>query len=137
MNEAQARAVEQMREVLAGTPGLEFKPSGEDNERYGWIEAVLRRILRRLVRTAGSVAQHSVLQRIINHCGKPLRPRFQDQPIKLRWNFSVCIFQTLRSRALQGFRQCALQAWALSGICQQVFSNNARDGRRQVLAPVG
>lgn len=44
MNEAQVRTVEQMREVLSGTQALKFTPSGDDTRRYGWIEAVLRRI---------------------------------------------------------------------------------------------
>ncbi|MBS0398482.1 MAG: hypothetical protein JSR95_07375 [Proteobacteria bacterium] len=44
MNEAQVRTVEQVREVLSGIQGLEFRPSGDDARRYGWIGAVLKRV---------------------------------------------------------------------------------------------
>lgn len=44
MNEAQVRSVEQMLQVLAGTQALEFRRAGDDQERYAWIGAVLRRI---------------------------------------------------------------------------------------------
>lgn len=44
MNEAQVRSVEQMLQVLAGTQALEFRQAGDDQERYAWIGAVLRRI---------------------------------------------------------------------------------------------
>ena len=44
MNEAQIRSVEQMLQVLAGTQALEFRQAGDDQDRYAWIGAVLRRI---------------------------------------------------------------------------------------------
>src|SRR5271165_3957741 len=47
MNEAQVRTVEQMREVLSGTQALQFEPLGEDAARYGWIGAVLKRLVYR------------------------------------------------------------------------------------------
>ena len=51
MNEAQIRTVEQVRQVLAGTQELQFRATQDDAERYGWIEAVLRRLgYRQLVR---------------------------------------------------------------------------------------
>jgi transposase InsO family protein len=44
MNEAQVRTVEQVRQVLEGTQALEFQRCQDDDEqRYAWIEAVLRR----------------------------------------------------------------------------------------------
>ena len=43
MNEAQVRTVEQVRQVLEGTQALEFRHADDDQGRYGWIEAVLRR----------------------------------------------------------------------------------------------
>jgi hypothetical protein len=44
MNEAQVRTVEQVRQVLEGTQALEFERAQDDDEqRYAWIEAVLRR----------------------------------------------------------------------------------------------
>jgi transposase InsO family protein len=51
MNEAQVRTLEQVRQVVAGTEALQFKAAQDDSERYGWIEAVLRRLdYRRLKR---------------------------------------------------------------------------------------
>ena len=52
MNEAQVRTVEQMREVLSGVQALEFRPAGEDAERYGWIGAVLKRVSYRQLKRA-------------------------------------------------------------------------------------
>lgn len=43
MNEAQVRTVEQVRQVLEGTQALEFGRAEDDEGRYGWIDAVLRR----------------------------------------------------------------------------------------------
>jgi transposase InsO family protein len=44
MNEAQVRTLEQVRQVLQGTQSLEFRRAEDDQGRYGWIEAVLRRL---------------------------------------------------------------------------------------------
>lgn len=44
MDEAQVRTVEQVRQVLAGTQELQFRAAQDDEGRYGWIEAVLRRL---------------------------------------------------------------------------------------------
>jgi len=43
MNEAQVRTLEQVRQVLEGTQALEFRRAEDDQERYSWIESVLRR----------------------------------------------------------------------------------------------
>ena len=43
MNEAQVRTLEQVRQVLEGTQSLEFRRAEDDQERYAWIESVLRR----------------------------------------------------------------------------------------------
>ena len=43
MNEAQVRTLEQVRQVLEGTQALEFRRGEDDEGRYGWIDAVLRR----------------------------------------------------------------------------------------------
>lgn len=43
MNEAQVRTVEQVRQVLAETQELQFRAAQNDEERYGWVEAVLGR----------------------------------------------------------------------------------------------
>lgn len=50
-NEAQGRTVEQVREVLAGTQQLQLQPTQDDAERYGWIDAVLRRLAYRQLRS--------------------------------------------------------------------------------------
>jgi transposase InsO family protein len=44
MNEAQVRTLEQVRQVVAGTQALEFRPAQDDEVRYAWIEQVLRRL---------------------------------------------------------------------------------------------
>jgi len=44
MNEAQVRTVEQVRQVLQGTQVLQFRAAQDDEGRYGWIDAVLRRL---------------------------------------------------------------------------------------------
>ncbi|MEO8924644.1 MAG: integrase, partial [Caldimonas sp.] len=43
MDEAQVRTLEQVRQVLEGTQALEFRRAEDDEGRYGWIAAVLRR----------------------------------------------------------------------------------------------
>jgi len=47
MNEAQVRTLDQVREVVAGTQALEFRPGGDDAARYAWIGSVLRRFAHR------------------------------------------------------------------------------------------
>lgn len=44
MNEAQVCTVEQVRQVLEGTQALQFRGAEEDEGRYRWVEAVLRRL---------------------------------------------------------------------------------------------
>jgi len=43
MNEAQARTIEQARQVLAGTQVMEFQAAAGDAGRYSWIKMVLKR----------------------------------------------------------------------------------------------
>ena len=51
MNETQVRSLEQVRQVVEGTQALEFRRCEDDEGRYAWIEAVLRRLdYRRLAR---------------------------------------------------------------------------------------
>jgi len=52
MNEAQVRTLEQVREVVAGTQALEFRPGGDDAARYAWIGSVLRRFSYRNLKRA-------------------------------------------------------------------------------------
>lgn len=44
MNEVQVRTVEQVRQVLDGTQALQFSAADNDEGRYTWIDAVLRRL---------------------------------------------------------------------------------------------
>ena len=60
MNEAQVCTLEQVREVVAGTQVLEFRPGGDDAARYAWIESVLRRFSYRSLKRA----HHAVLWRV-------------------------------------------------------------------------
>jgi len=43
MDEAQIRTLKQVRLVVAGTQAPGFRRAEDDEERYGWIEQVLRR----------------------------------------------------------------------------------------------
>jgi transposase InsO family protein len=64
MNEAQVRTVEQVRQVLAGTQELQFRAAQDDEGRYGWIEAVLRRLGYRQLGRADKGAVLAYLQRL-------------------------------------------------------------------------
>jgi len=63
MEEAQVRTVEQVRQVLVGTQQLQFRAAPDDEGRYGWIEAVLRRLGYRLLGRADKGAVLAYLQR--------------------------------------------------------------------------
>lgn len=52
MDGAQIRTLEQVRQVLAGTQELRFRAAVEDEGRYGWIDAVLRRLAYRQLERA-------------------------------------------------------------------------------------
>ena len=64
MNEAQVRTVEQVRQVLAGTQELQCRAAQDDEGRYGWIEAVLRRLGYRQLGRADKGAVLAYLQRL-------------------------------------------------------------------------
>lgn len=64
MNEAQVRTVEQVRQVLEGTQELQFRAAQDDEGRYGWIEAVLRRLGYRQLGRADKGAVLAYLQRL-------------------------------------------------------------------------
>lgn len=64
MNEAQVRTVEQVRQVLEGTQALEFRHADDDQGRYGWIEAVLRRFEYRQLPRADRAPLLAYLQRL-------------------------------------------------------------------------
>lgn len=64
MNEAQVRTVEQVRQVLAGTQELQFRAAQDDAGRYGWMEAVLRRLGYRQLGRTDKGAVLAYLQRL-------------------------------------------------------------------------
>jgi|JI10StandDraft_1071094.scaffolds.fasta_scaffold43564_6 transposase InsO family protein len=64
MNEAQVRTVEQARQVLDGTQALQFRAAEDDRGRYGWIDAVLRRLGYRQLRRADRGVVLAYLQRL-------------------------------------------------------------------------
>lgn len=63
MDEAQVRTVEQVRQVLAGTQALQFRVAQDDEGRYAWIAAVLRRLGYRQLGRADKGAVLAYLQR--------------------------------------------------------------------------
>ena len=64
MNEAQLRTLEQVRQVVAVTQALEFRRAEDDEERYGWIEQVLRRFEYRRLGRADKGAVLAYLQHL-------------------------------------------------------------------------
>ena len=64
MNEAQVRTLEQVRQVLEGTQSLEFRRAEDDEGRYAWIEAVLRRLEYRQLKRMDRGAVLVYLQRL-------------------------------------------------------------------------
>lgn len=64
MNEAQVRTVEQVRQVLEGTQALQFRAAEDDEGRYGWIDAVLRRLDYRQLRRTDRGTVLAYLQRL-------------------------------------------------------------------------
>lgn len=64
MDEAQVRTLEQVRQVLEGTQALEFRRAEDDEGRYAWIEAVLRRLEYRQLARSGRGVVLAYLQRL-------------------------------------------------------------------------
>ena len=64
MNEAQVRTVKQVRQVLEGTQALQFRAAEDDKGRYGWMDAVLRRLDYRQLRRADRGMVLAYLQRL-------------------------------------------------------------------------
>lgn len=67
MNEAQVRTVEQVRQVLQGTQALEFRAAEDDEGRYRWIDAVLRRLDYHVLRRADRGAVLAYVQRLSSY----------------------------------------------------------------------
>jgi hypothetical protein len=65
MYEAQVRTLEQVRQVLEGTQALEFRAADDgDEQRYAWIEQVLRRLGYRRLGRSDRGAVLTYLQRL-------------------------------------------------------------------------
>lgn len=65
MNETQVKTLEQVRQVLEGTQALEFRTAEDDDEqRYAWIEQVLRRLGYRQLGRGDRGAVLAYLQRL-------------------------------------------------------------------------
>ncbi len=64
MNEAQVRTLEQVRQVLEGTASVEFRRAEDDEGRYAWIEAVLRRLEYRQLKRGERGVVLTYLQRL-------------------------------------------------------------------------
>ena len=65
MNETQVRTLEQVRQVLEGTQALEFRTAEDDDEqRYAWIDQVLRRLGYRQLGRGDRGAVLAYLQRL-------------------------------------------------------------------------
>ena len=90
MNEAQVRTLEQVRQVLEGTQALEFRRAEDDQGRYGWIDAVLRRFDYRQLPRGDRAPVLAYLQRLSGYsraqltrlvsrwvAGKPLVKRYR------------------------------------------------------------
>ena len=90
MNEAQVRSVEQVRQVLQGTQQLEFRRADNDEGRYSWIDAVLRRFDYRQLPRGDRAPVLAYLQRLSGYSraqvtrlvsrwvsGKPLVKRYR------------------------------------------------------------
>jgi transposase InsO family protein len=64
MNEARVRTVGQVRQVLQVTQALVFRAAEDDEARYAWIDAVLRRLGYRQLRRAERGVVRAYLQRL-------------------------------------------------------------------------
>lgn len=64
MNEAQVCTVEQVRQVQEGTQALQFRAAEDDEGRYRWIDAVLRRLDYRQLRRSDRGAVLAYLRRL-------------------------------------------------------------------------
>jgi transposase InsO family protein len=64
MDEAQVRTVAQVRQVLEGTQELRFRAAQDDEGRYAWIDAVLRRLGYRQLARADRGPVLAYLQRL-------------------------------------------------------------------------
>jgi hypothetical protein len=73
MNEAQVRTLEQVRQVLDGTQALEFRAAEEDEQRYAWIEQVLRRLGYRQLGRSDRGAVLAYLQRLSGYSRAQVR----------------------------------------------------------------
>lgn len=93
MNEAQVRTVEQVRQVLAGTAALEFRAAQDDEGRYAWIEAVLRRLGYKQLGRADKGVVLAYLQRLSGYS------RAQVTRLVSRWMAGQALVKRYRAPA--------------------------------------
>lgn len=93
MNEAQVRTVGQVRQVLAGTQELQFRAAQNDQERYEWIAAVLRRLAYRRLGRADRGAVLLYLQRLSGYS------RAQVTRLVARWMAGEPLLKRYRAPA--------------------------------------
>jgi len=91
MDEAQIRTLEQVRQVLAGTQELRFRAAAEDEGRYGWIDAVLRRLGYRQLDRADKGAVLAYLQRLSGYS------RVQVTRLVSRWTAGKPLVKNYRA----------------------------------------
>jgi len=93
MNEAQVRSVQQVRQVMQGVQALEFRATGNDQDRCLWIEAVLRRLNYRALARVDRGAVLAYLQRLSGYS------RAQVTRLVSRWVLDKLRIEFTRSRA--------------------------------------
>jgi hypothetical protein len=91
MNEAQVRTVEQVRQVLEGTQALQFRAAQDDEGRYGWVDAVLRRLDYRQLRRADRGPVLAYLQRLSGYS------RAQVTRLVARWTSGKPLVKNYRA----------------------------------------
>jgi transposase InsO family protein len=91
MNEAQVRTVEQVRQVLQGTQALQFRAAEDDEGRYGWIDAVLRRLGYRQLRRGDRGLVLAYLQRLSGYS------RAQVTRLVARWTAGQPLVKNYRA----------------------------------------
>ena len=93
MNEGQVRTLEQVRQVLEGTQALEFRQAEDDQGRYAWIEAVLRRFDYRQLPRAHRGPVLSYVQRLSGYS------RAQVTRLVSRWDAGKHLVKDYRAPA--------------------------------------
>jgi len=91
MNEAQVCSVAQVRQVLQAVQALEFRPAPGHEERYQWIDAVLRRLNYRALGRADRGAVRAYVQRLSGYS------RAQLTRLVARWMSGAALVKNYRA----------------------------------------